>query len=52
MKIKGWLVGLLVLLLATHLYVSTIVAGTSFTVTTANAAAAAGTENFNYIIIN
>jgi hypothetical protein len=37
---------------ATHLYISARTAGTSFGVTTANAAAAAGTETFNYILIN
>lgn len=37
---------------ATHLYISAKVAGTSFTVATANAAAAAGGETFDYVIIN
>lgn len=37
---------------ATSLYVSARTAGTSFVVTTANAAAAAGTETFEYEIIN
>lgn len=34
------------------LYPNTLVAGASFTVTTASAAAAAGTEIFSYLIIN
>lgn len=37
---------------ATSLYTSAKVAATSFTVTTADASAAAGTETFNYRIIN
>jgi hypothetical protein len=37
---------------ATSLYVSARTAATSFGVTTANAAAAAGTETFEYLIIN
>jgi hypothetical protein len=37
---------------ATSLYTSARVAGTSFTLTTANAAAAAGTETFFYVILN
>lgn len=37
---------------ATHLYISTKVAGTSFTVATANAGAAAGGETFDYVIVN
>lgn len=37
---------------ANKLYLSTIVAGTSFTVSTSSAAAAAGTETFSYIIVN
>jgi len=37
---------------ATSLYISAKVVEASFTVTTANAGAAAGTETFNYLIIN
>lgn len=37
---------------ATHLYVSARTAGASFAVTTASAGAAAGTENFQYLVIN
>jgi hypothetical protein len=36
----------------THLYVSARTTGASFAVTTANAGAAAGTETFDYFIIN
>jgi hypothetical protein len=35
-----------------HLYVSARTAGVSFSVTTANSTAAAGTELFSYIIVN
>jgi len=34
------------------LYVSALTPGTSFTVATANGAAAAGTETFSYVVIN
>jgi len=37
---------------ATSLYISARTAWTSFAVTTANAGAAAGTETFNYIVLN
>lgn len=37
---------------ATKLYISARTAGTSFAVTTGNGAAAAGTETFNYLIVN
>ncbi len=37
---------------ATSLYISAKTAGASFAVTTANGAAAAGTETFSYIIFN
>lgn len=37
---------------ATCLYVSAKTAGASFKVTTANAAAAAGTETFDYVVVN
>lgn len=36
----------------THLYLSARTASTSFAVTTADAAAAAGTETFQYLIVN
>jgi hypothetical protein len=36
----------------THLYISAKTAGASFAVTTANAAAAAGTETFDYVVVN
>ena len=37
---------------ATSLYVSARTSGVSFAVTTANAGAAAGTETFQYIVVN
>lgn len=36
----------------THLYLSARSSGTSFTVSTSDAASAAGTETFQYIIVN